>query len=49
MFIRERIADFDIFDRHADTVLTKLKDRLQEGYSVDIQVRHFQFTLTCVE
>ncbi|KAJ2929607.1 hypothetical protein H1R20_g7493, partial [Candolleomyces eurysporus] len=37
VFARDRIADFDIFDRHADQVLAVLKQRLREGHAVDFQ------------
>ena len=39
VFVRDRIADFDIFDRHTDQVLAVLKQRLREGHAVDFQVR----------
>ena len=39
MFTRERISHFDLFDRRASQVISKLRERLQEGYAVDFQVR----------
>ena len=37
-FSRERISDFDIYDKHCDTTLQIAKTRLAEGYSFDFQV-----------
>jgi len=37
-FTRDRITDFDNFDRHAQHALKKAKARLAEGYSIDFQV-----------
>ena len=39
MFTRERISHFDLFDRRASQVISKLRERLREGYAVDFQVR----------
>ena len=36
-FSRDRISDFEIFDRHADLVISKLKERLDRGIAVNIQ------------
>ena len=44
-FNRERVSDFDVFDRHADQVIAKLKDRFKEGVAVDIQDVLSRFTL----
>jgi hypothetical protein len=44
-FSKDRISDFDIFDRHADQVIAKLKDRFKGGIAVDIQDLLFRFTL----
>lgn len=38
MFTRERISHFELFDRKAQQVISKLKERLREGYAVDFQV-----------
>ncbi|PPQ87105.1 hypothetical protein CVT26_011934 [Gymnopilus dilepis] len=35
MFSRERISHFELFDRKAQQVTSKLEERLQEGYAVD--------------
>jgi hypothetical protein len=37
-FSRERISDFDIYDKHCDTTLQLAKIRLAEGYPFDFQV-----------
>jgi hypothetical protein len=44
-FSKERISDFEIFDRHADQVIMKLKDRFKRGIAVDIQDILSRFTL----
>ncbi|KAF5354751.1 hypothetical protein D9756_005648 [Leucocoprinus leucothites] len=44
-FSRERISDFDIFDRHADDALKQAKARLAEGYPIDFQDLVSRFTL----
>ena len=41
-FSRERISDFDIYDRNCATTLKLAKTRLAEGYPVEFQV-HFYF------
>lgn len=38
-FTRDRIRDFDIFDRHANTVLMLIKERMSSGNAIDFQVR----------
>ncbi|KAJ7165554.1 cytochrome P450 monooxygenase pc-3 [Mycena crocata] len=44
-FSRERISDFDIFDRHAHEVLAHMKQRIIEGYPLDFQDVVSRFTL----
>jgi len=44
-FSKERISDFDIFDRHADQVILKLKERFSQGIAVDIQDVFSRFAL----
>ncbi|KAF8905831.1 cytochrome P450 monooxygenase pc-3 [Gymnopilus junonius] len=44
-FTRERISDFDIYDRNCDLSLRHAKDRLAEGYSVDFQDLVSRFTM----
>jgi len=38
-FTRDRVTDFDNFDKHAQHALQMAKARLTEGYSIDFQVR----------
>ncbi|KAF5326502.1 hypothetical protein D9611_000513 [Ephemerocybe angulata] len=45
VFTRDRIADFDLFDRHSDQVLVKLKERLREGHAIDFQDLMLRFTI----
>ncbi|KAK7060019.1 cytochrome P450 [Favolaschia claudopus] len=44
-FNRERISDFDLFDRHSNDALTRLNQRLSEGHAIDIQDLVSRFTL----
>ncbi|EMD32739.1 hypothetical protein CERSUDRAFT_118474 [Gelatoporia subvermispora B] len=44
-FSRDRISHFDIFDRHAEDAINKMKERLREGYAVDVQDLVSRFTL----
>ena len=44
-FNRDRITDFELFDRHADTVITLIKDRMLTGESIDFQDIMHRFTL----
>ncbi|CAA7269185.1 unnamed protein product [Cyclocybe aegerita] len=44
-FTRERISDFEIYDRNADASLKLAKTRLAEGYSIDFQDLVSRFTL----
>lgn len=44
-FSRDRISDFDIFDRHADLVIAKLKERLNQGIAVNIQDLLSRYTM----
>lgn len=37
-FSRDRISEFDNFDRHADATIKALKTRIRAGYAVDFQV-----------
>ncbi|KAJ7279509.1 hypothetical protein C8J57DRAFT_1221171 [Mycena rebaudengoi] len=39
------VSDFDIFDHHAEAVISVLKQRLREGYSVDFQDLIGRFTM----
>ncbi|KAF7373934.1 hypothetical protein MSAN_00605800 [Mycena sanguinolenta] len=44
-FNRERISDFDIFDRHTNGTLSHMKRRLAEGHAIDFQDCVARFTL----
>ncbi|KAF8893053.1 cytochrome P450 monooxygenase pc-3 [Infundibulicybe gibba] len=44
-FTRDRITDFDNFERHADSALLLAKARLAEGYAIDFQDLVSRFTL----
>jgi len=44
-FSKDRLSDFELFDRHADQVISKMKDRFNEGFAVDIQDVLSRFTL----
>jgi len=44
-FNKDRISDFNIFDRHADQVVTKMKERFRRGIAVDVKDILFRFTL----
>ena len=44
-FSRERVSDFEIFNRHADQVVIKMKERFNQGIPVDIQDLLLRFTL----
>ena len=37
-FSKDRISHFEIFDRHAADAIRQVKERMREGYAVDIQV-----------
>ncbi|KAJ7175781.1 cytochrome P450 [Mycena filopes] len=44
-FSRDRISHFDIFNRHADDVISLLKERMKAGYAVDFQDLIGRFTM----
>ncbi|KAF7759664.1 hypothetical protein Agabi119p4_11359 [Agaricus bisporus var. burnettii] len=44
-FARDRISDFQMFDRHAETVIQQLKSRFGEGQAVDFQDLMSRFSL----
>jgi hypothetical protein len=46
-FTKERITDFDIFERHTNDAIGQAENRLNAGYAVDIQVwtSHHQLIL----
>lgn len=47
-FSKDRIAHFDIFERHAVEVIAQMKARFNEGYPVDFQVQFEFFSVTVV-
>jgi len=44
-FSKDRISDFELFDRHADQVISKMKERFKEGIAVDAQDVLSRFTM----
>ncbi|KAH9894450.1 cytochrome P450 monooxygenase pc-3 [Cubamyces lactineus] len=44
-FSRDRITHFEMFDRHAEQLLSKLKERFRGGHAVDFQDAISRFTL----
>ena len=44
-FSKDRISDFELFDRHADQVISKMKERFEEGVAVDIQDIMYRFAM----
>ncbi|KAJ6478042.1 cytochrome P450 monooxygenase pc-1 [Mycena vitilis] len=44
-FSRDRISHFDLFDRHADDVISLIKERMKEGYAIDFQDLIGRFTM----
>ncbi|KAF8893047.1 cytochrome P450 [Infundibulicybe gibba] len=44
-FRKDRVTDFDNFERHADSALLQAKTRLAEGYAIDFQDLVSRFTL----
>ncbi|KAI0356452.1 cytochrome P450 monooxygenase pc-3 [Trametes cingulata] len=44
-FSRDRITHFEIFDRHADLAIRKMKERFKGGHAVDFQDLISRFTL----
>ncbi|KAI9572476.1 cytochrome P450 [Boletus coccyginus] len=44
-FSKDRISDFDIFEKHAQDAIHQMKIRLREGYPVDFQDVVSRFTL----
>ena len=39
-FARDRIQDFEIFDKYAMKAIDKMKHRFNEGYALNFQVCH---------
>ncbi|KAK7459629.1 Protein kinase alk2 [Stygiomarasmius scandens] len=44
-FTKERVSDYDVFDRHAEDVISAMKARIEEGYPVEFQDAVSRFTL----
>ncbi|KDQ23685.1 hypothetical protein PLEOSDRAFT_1047931 [Pleurotus ostreatus PC15] len=44
-FSRDRISHFDLFDRHAEIVVQKMRERSREGLAIDFQDLMGRFTL----
>ena len=44
-FSKDRISDFELFDRHADQVIAKMRERFREGITVDVQDVLSRFTM----
>ena len=44
-FSKDRTSDFEIFDRHADQVVAKMKERFSQDIAADVQDVLFRFTL----
>ena len=44
-FTRDRISDFELFDRHTETVIHQLESRFREGQPVNFQDLMGRFTL----
>ena len=44
-FSKDRINDFEIFDRHADLVVSKLKERFNRGIAVNVQDLLSRYTM----
>ena len=42
---KDRISDFELFDRHADQVIAKMKERFKEGITVNVQDVLSRFTM----
>lgn len=44
-FSKDRISHFEIFDRHATDAIKQVKERVRQGYAVDVQDVVSRFTL----
>ncbi|KAF8060191.1 cytochrome P450 monooxygenase pc-1 [Lyophyllum atratum] len=44
-FTRDRISDFDLFDRHSNTAISLIKERMRKGHAIDFQDLMSRFTL----
>lgn len=37
-FNKDRVADFELFDRYAQTAIARIKERMKTGHAIDFQV-----------
>ncbi|KAF5358875.1 hypothetical protein D9757_012299 [Collybiopsis confluens] len=44
-FSKNRISDFDIFERHAEDAISAIRNRLAQGYPIEVQDAIGRFTL----
>ncbi|KAH9832996.1 cytochrome P450 [Rhodofomes roseus] len=44
-FSKDRISHFELFDRHADVALEKMRERFRAGYAIDFQDLVSRFTM----
>ncbi|KAF8055214.1 cytochrome P450 monooxygenase pc-1 [Lyophyllum atratum] len=44
-FTRDRISDFDLFDRHSNIAISLIKERMRSGHAIDFQDLMSRFTL----
>ncbi|KAK7445179.1 Protein kinase alk2 [Stygiomarasmius scandens] len=44
-FTKERVSDYDVFDRHAEDIISAMKARIEEGYPIEFQDAVSRFTL----
>jgi len=44
-FSKDRISDFELFNRHVDHVIAKMKERFKDGIPVDVQDVLSRFTM----
>ncbi|KAL0953039.1 hypothetical protein HGRIS_007241 [Hohenbuehelia grisea] len=44
-FSRDRISHYELFDRHADIAILKIKERMRSGFAIDFQDLMGRFTL----
>jgi hypothetical protein len=44
-FTRDRISDFDVFEKHAEDAINQIRIRLRDGYPIDFQDAVSRFTL----
>jgi hypothetical protein len=47
-FKRDRISDFELFDRYSADAISQVETRLREGYPIDFQVCSWRLDLPYV-